>query len=624
MTLAEGFALADRYDTTTRRLEDRAIARLNRSLEGAYLNLEKELRKQYPDMVGNATLLQLQRKSLIFSELEGLLGLVNPDKSDYYFDIFSDLIADTTNIGFDFAEASAKAIGNLSLRPFADVNIEAVAAAANESYRRLLRHGETFADNATNIISMGLAQGWGINRITQPLQQQLGVTKFRAEAIARTESVHAYNDATQERYEAAEIEGVIWYAIGDKLTCPWCLGRHMQIYRRGYTRPPIHVNCRCTVAPFKREWVEQGLIDEAYLINEREKTLKQAQVKPRYDLAPFEKSAGYKTPPKPIYIPKARGKDSPTSVSGSATLNVPKPKTKAKTKAKTTKKKLPEINYKVDSGDFKQLTKLGEDFASRNTNIEKATAKLTKQIETATKANQDAIAAVRKALKETGDIPAKTRELLQKTETKLLTLQNKRDELDKKELDKIINAVKKKNASVVDGKTLANQLSISEEIPKKQAELMKEYYSEFFQITGGKGSRSFTQMIYDDPRAYAHRGGVINIGDGTKVVQFHEAGHHIEFESNKLRDAANNWMYSRGNGKAPQKLSKLTNINYDDSEVAIPGNFIDPYVGKIYPDKSTEVISMGIQHFTDGKELSKLYRQDKDHFNFILGILLQE
>lgn len=300
----EVLKIAARYDEQIKGMEDKAIARLNRALETAYGALEKDLVKSYNNISSNATLLQSQRRALIFRELGGLLQIVNPDKADSYEAIFGEILRDTTNAGFDVAGLFAQALGNEKLKPLSDIAIEAVAASAKGTYQRLLRYGDNFADTATNIISQGIVQGWGIQRVLQPLQQQLGVTKSRAESIARYEAIAAYNDAAVQRYSQADIEWVTWVAISDKIICGYCLARHLQTYRLSDgIRPPIHPRCRCTQMPLKKAWVDAGIVEAEFYRVERQKALANAEITPIYQPASFEKQAGIKRLPEPAWEP---------------------------------------------------------------------------------------------------------------------------------------------------------------------------------------------------------------------------------------------------------------------------------------------------------------------------------
>ena len=97
-------------------------------------------------------------------------------------------------------------------------------------------------------------------------------------------------------------------------------------------------------------------------------------------------------------------------------------------------------------------------------------------------------------------------------------------------------------------------------------------------------------------------------------------GHHVEFEDKALLAAAKSWVKSRASGEQ-QPLSQLVKgSSYDSNEIALPDKFIDPYVGKIYPS-STEVFSMGLQHFTDKESMLDLLKRDREHILLIVGAI---
>ncbi|MGL5924639.1 hypothetical protein [Chroococcidiopsis sp.] len=154
---------------------------------------------------------------------------------------------------------------------------------------------------------------------------------------------------------------------------------------------------------------------------------------------------------------------------------------------------------------------------------------------------------------------------------------------------------------------------------------LDEAIIEFRQLTNSKSSASLKSVknsYFADGRAYATRTGDLSIGSSPdKRVIFHELGHHLEFESDTTLQAAKSWIESRKTGE-PKKLNELTDSPYDDDEIAYPDKFIKPYVGKIYPD-ATEVISMGIEHFTSGRMMLELYEKDSEHFAFTVGAIRQ-
>lgn len=94
-----------------------------------------------------------------------------------------------------------------------------------------------------------------------------GLLKYRAENIARTETIAAANQGVLDSWRQAEREDLIpkgmqkrWIAaLGSKRTCPICdeLGRsdpvplndefYSTVLSQSFARPPSHPSCRCTI-----------------------------------------------------------------------------------------------------------------------------------------------------------------------------------------------------------------------------------------------------------------------------------------------------------------------------------------------------------------------------------------
>lgn len=160
---------------------------------------------------------------------------------------------------------------------------------------------------------------------------------------------------------------------------------------------------------------------------------------------------------------------------------------------------------------------------------------------------------------------------------------------------------------------------------QQREQQVREIAIEFFRLTNGAGAKYMKSFTKTKSRAY-NSTFYINIGSSRSKDQlredlFHELGHSAE---NDIPDHDNiKWVKSRATGKQ-QPLTKLVpGAKYGADEKAYPDKFIDPYVGKIYEDGGTEVVSMGLQHFTSPKAMLELWKTDKDHFRQTL-IFLQK
>jgi hypothetical protein len=120
---------------------------------------------------------------------------------------------------------------------------------------------------------------------------------------------------------------------------------------------------------------------------------------------------------------------------------------------------------------------------------------------------------------------------------------------------------------------------------------------------------------------------LVNIGSPArdqsdiKRSLFHEIGHHVEFQDKNAQRIAREWVESRAEGP-PVRLNRLVpESNYDDSELAVPDKFSNPYVGKVYNDGATEVMSMGLERWSSPASLSNHFIQDPDHAYLVIGLV---
>lgn len=151
--------------------------------------------------------------------------------------------------------------------------------------------------------------------------------------------------------------------------------------------------------------------------------------------------------------------------------------------------------------------------------------------------------------------------------------------------------------------------------------------ADYYHFTGGQGSTTIKTVVADSDRAYAKTwDSFVDLGsDMITKTAWHEFAHHGESESKKILNANTAWREGKATAKDPEPMADLTgNKAYDSSEVGLRDNFVDPYVGKVYPDSSqaTEVYSMGIERFSSAPFMRQMRSQDPDHFNLIIGHLI--
>lgn len=295
--------LIERYDTILNEAEDRIIQRINRSLAASFKNLMQELQAKYPQVKADYNLFPYQRKLLLLAEMKELINII---QGGGYQAAFEELLQLANQEGITLATELMNAIEADFTRAVASIPLEAVRFAAEEQTRYLNRYGEDFANTTSAIVEQGLIQGWGVPRLESALMGQLGVTKMRAEMIARTASVSAGNAAMIQQYQKNNMDGFIWVATVDRRVCPLCAARNGQAYDFKAFRPPLHPRDRCFTTPYKESWVKKGLIDKSWYKKIRAdgmEEIRKQDLTPNYGVAPFEKSAGITEAPSPIWKP---------------------------------------------------------------------------------------------------------------------------------------------------------------------------------------------------------------------------------------------------------------------------------------------------------------------------------
>lgn len=238
--------LIEQYNLILKREEDRTIKVLNKALDRSFNRVIRRIRVWL--RTPNAP--QAERDISILNALRSLVPAVNPSKVDEYDRIFQRSLRSAASHGVDVADAMVgQMAGN---RPRIDISIplEATVAAAKQSHGYLRKHGERFAETSAEIVASGLAEGRSTEKMIRDMRDRLGVVKSRGDVIVRTESLRAYNEASNSFYAQNGVNTVLYYATADDRSCPICAPRGGKIYNRTDIRVPVHPRCRCYLAPW--------------------------------------------------------------------------------------------------------------------------------------------------------------------------------------------------------------------------------------------------------------------------------------------------------------------------------------------------------------------------------------
>ncbi len=242
-------------------------------------------------------------------------------------------------------------------------------------------------------------------------------------------------------------------------------------------------------------------------------------------------------------------------------------------------------------------------------------------------------------------------------DTRLTSTYNRIEKVDKR-MEELMSSVRqvllKKNTNDrVAKKAVANIGFVGKDNRKE----VEGQLIEFFNVFGGKGFSNVKGItpgnIYGltnvflskKERAWANPGmGHMKL-NGNKATTFHEMGHYIERQRPWLNQFAIKWRNQKalstkgfkepGNavgyldtpkGKLPMyPVRDLSGLHfYKPGEIGVSGNFMNPYMGKVYSGGATEVISMAVQSFSSPRNMVMLYNKHPELFRVILGVAAQK
>lgn len=132
---------------------------------------------------------------------------------------------------------------------------------------------ETTQDKIKRTISQGVAEGESVEKLRKRIQDVYGdATKTRSKLIARTETIAASNEASNEAYRQSPLVNYKeWHTEPD--ACEYCRalngkiigldqsfaplgtevngteGSKYSISYEAIMHPPLHPNCRCAILP---------------------------------------------------------------------------------------------------------------------------------------------------------------------------------------------------------------------------------------------------------------------------------------------------------------------------------------------------------------------------------------
>lgn len=161
----------------------------------------------------------------------------------YYRTLFD--IQKGVGLGFDVSVMSNRNVQEILKNPWGGTHFSSRVWANTDELSRQLNE----------VITAGFKSGIGSKKMAKELQERMGVGKFVAARIIRTETTFMANAAEMESYEEAEIDKYIFVATLDSKTSTVCRDHDRKVYKvkdavPGENMPPMHPFCRSTTRAY--------------------------------------------------------------------------------------------------------------------------------------------------------------------------------------------------------------------------------------------------------------------------------------------------------------------------------------------------------------------------------------
>lgn len=149
-------------------------------------------------------------------------------------------------------------------------NAKAANAIVNASFHnatfsdRIWMYQDMIKNELNSLLQTGLIQGQHPRKLATHLRKRFGVSQSNAERLMITEMARVQTEAQKQSFERNGFEEYTFLALGT--ACPICRaldGKHFKVSKMmsGTNAPPMHPNCRCSVAAYEdsedyEEWLD--------------------------------------------------------------------------------------------------------------------------------------------------------------------------------------------------------------------------------------------------------------------------------------------------------------------------------------------------------------------------------
>lgn len=139
-------------------------------------------------------------------------------------------------------------------------NAKAANAIVNASFHnatfsdRIWMYQDMLKNELNSLLQTGLIQGQHPRKLAAHLRKRFGVSQSNAERLLITEMARVQTEAQKQSFERNGFEEYTFLALGN--ACPICKAldeKHFKVAKMmpGTNAPPMHPNCRCSVAAYE-------------------------------------------------------------------------------------------------------------------------------------------------------------------------------------------------------------------------------------------------------------------------------------------------------------------------------------------------------------------------------------
>ena len=175
------------------------------------------------------------------------------------------------------------ATGTGLMPAFTTLDTNAINAVLSEKFsgksysERIWTNSDLLAKQLSTKLASAIATGQSISKTAKDFRDRFGVSRYYAERLIRTETNHFYNQAANDSYKAMGIDKYKFIATLDSRTSEICAhmdGKIIEVDKGavGVNIPPLHPNCRSTIAPYLGKDLDALVNARAYHDPDTDKT----------------------------------------------------------------------------------------------------------------------------------------------------------------------------------------------------------------------------------------------------------------------------------------------------------------------------------------------------------------